>query len=648
MEIRRRTSKEDLSRRDLLIGAGAVVVGGAVGTGIADPAKSYGETAVEVLATASAAAKSPGWLGDPLIIGEDKIANTVTADIVVVGGGNAGSMCAMAAAEKGSVTVAVIESQAKDKMFYYGLHDIGHLNSQYCLSQGIPRIKVGEFVAEWQRRTNNRSDPRLIKKFAENSGELVDWLMANAPKDVLDGITIITGLDDKARQTNKGYFEMGAEINRYRCYHGSINMNYNKAAPTYIARAERQGATWYWEHKGAVLITETVQFTEKKESWDENGKLAMKDTLVPQTRVKGVIAQNAKGQYIKFLAKKAVVLSGGGYGGNPEMYRALQDEQRETWESRGLDTGNMHTSGFGRDGSAIKMGLWAGGYVDPGSRVLLDPQVMFSAKEWKLPGNICNWGGPAGGSAPQIWVDSKGKRFHDEAFMGIFGSVFRTDRMKCQRFFGFFDYGHFEELRSRAAPEHFSGSMASLETLKSWVEKGASGASAQGGPGGGPRSGTAAPGGAGPGGGQAQKGQPVNAWGASTLDELFTYMGFDDRMRATVKAEIDRYNRFCEQGEDEDFGKDPKLLLPINRGPFFGVFCMPEHPMTGTVTLSGLMVNEEQAVIDRNYNPIVNLYAVGNSSGGKFSSYYATPMQGLTLGLAMTLGRVLGKELAEA
>ena len=648
-------------------------------------AGAAGVAAASVLEARSSSAETtggksafPSWLGDPPVIPDDQIANTVHADIVVVGGGNAGSMCAMAAAEKGGVTVAVLESQSQKSISYYGLHDIGHLNSQYCLSRGIPKIKVGEFVAEWQRRNNNRSDPRLIKLFAENSGELVDWLMANAPKDVLDSVTIISGLDDNARQTNKRYFEMGAEINKSHCWHGSINMNYNKAAPTYIARAEKQGATWYWEHKGVVLITETSQVTEKTESWDENGKLVMKDTPVSQTRVKGVIAKNAKGEYIKFLAKKAVLLSGGGYGGNPEMYQALQDEQRETWESRGLDTSKMRTSGFGRDGSAIKMGLWAGGYVDPGSRILLVPQVMFSAKDWKLPSSICSWGGPAGGSAPQIWLDSKGKRFHDEAYMGVYGSVFRTDRMKPQRFFGFFDYGHFEELKSRVAPEHFAGSMGSLETLKSWVEKGALGASAQGGPGGGPRGGGAPGGGApasaggpggggsvaatapsGPGGGssdfsgpgapggQAQKG-PVNAWGAKTLDELFIYMGFDDKMKAAVKAEIDRYNKFCEQGEDDDFGKDPKLLLPINQGPFFGVFCMPEHPMTGTVTLSGLMVNEDQAVIDKNYNPILNLYAVGNSSGGKFSNHYSTPMQGLTLGLAMTLGRVLGKQLAEA
>jgi hypothetical protein len=628
-----------LSRRYFLKGVAASAVGVATGS-VLETTPGNAET---IASPAGIGSANPTWLGQAPVISDDKIVDTVEADIVVVGGGNAGSMCAMAAAEKGGATIAVIESQAKDKISYYGLHDIASLNSQYCLSRGIPKVKVGEFVAEWQRRTNNRSDPRLIKKFAENSGKLVDWLMTYAPKEVLDAVTIITGLDSKARQTNKKYFEMGAEINKFHCWQGSINMNYNKAAPTYIARAEKQGATWYWGHKGIVLITETSSVVEKKESWDENGALIMKDALVPQTTVKGVIAQNAKGQYIKFLAKKAVVLSGGGYGGNPKMYQALQDEQRETWESRGLDTGNMQTSGFGRDGSAIKMGLWAGGYVDPGSRVLLDPQVMFSSSEWKLPTNICSWGGPAGGSTPQIWVDGKGRRFHDESFMGIYGSVFRTDRMKSQRFFGFFDYGHFEELKSRVAPEHFSGSQVSLETLNSWVERGASGAQAQGGPGSGDPGGP--PGGGAPGGSQFRKGQAVSGWGAKTLDKLFEYMGLDDKLKATIKAEIDRYNKFCENGADEDFGKDPKLLLPINQGPFFGVFCMPEHPMTGTVTLSGLMVNEDQAVIDKNYNPIVNLYAVGNSSGGKFSNHYVTPMQGLTLGIAMTLGRVLGQEL---
>ena len=71
-----------------------------------------------------------------------------------------------------------------------------------------------------------------------------------------------------------------------------------------------------------------------------------------------------------------------------------------------------------------------------------------------------------------------------------------------------------------------------------------------------------------------------------------------------------------------------------------------EKPMVGTCALNGLVIDENQAVLDKNYDPIPGLYATGNNSGGRFAVQYSTPMPGLTLGLAMTLGRVLGKELA--
>ena len=70
--------------------------------------------------------------------------------------------------------------------------------------------------------------------------------------------------------------------------------------------------------------------------------------------------------------------------------------------------------------------------------------------------------------------------------------------------------------------------------------------------------------------------------------------------------------------------------------------------MTGTCTLNGVTIDEYQRVLDVNYNPIVNLYATGNNSGGRFAIEYSTPMTGLTIGMAMTLGRVLGKELTQA
>ena len=51
-------------------------------------------------------------------------------------------------------------------------------------------------------------------------------------------------------------------------------------------------------------------------------------------------------------------------------------------------------------------------------------------------------------------------------------------------------------------------------------------------------------------------------------------------------------------------------------------------------------------MLDKNYNPILGLYASGYNSGGRFAVQYSTAISGLTLGMAMTLGRVLGKALA--
>ena len=182
---------------------------------------------------------------------------------------------------------------------------------------------------------------------------------------------------------------------------------------------------------------------------------------------------------------------------------------------------------------------------------------------------------------------------------------------------------------SRQAPEHFASPMGrpgnfDLEaTIDAWVERGADGA-------------------------EGNDGDSVCAWGAETLDELLSYMPLDDDVRANIKDEIERYNQFCEQGKDEDFGRDPKMLLPVNEGPFYGMYCVEEKPMTGTCTLNGVTIDEYQRVLDINYNPIVNLYATGNNSGGRFAIEYSTPMTGLTIGMAMTLGRVLGKELTQA
>ena len=592
-----------VSRRSFIAGAGAAAtVAVSASAALAATPGAEHASANNAVAADTPAVDYLAWVGEAPVIADDQIAQTVEADIVVVGGGNAGVMCACAAAEEGA-TVAVIESQPKDGIFYYGLHDIASVNSNFVLERGVEPIKKSAFIAEYQRRNMNRTDPRLVKKFVDCSGEMVDWLVANSPAEVADAVYIHN------QDTNNAYFANGADTNGFKCWRGSVQVNFNGAAATLIEQAESQGATWYWETTGVVLATEETN----------DGK----------TRVTGVIAQGPDGTYTKFVARKGTVLACGDYGANPAMYAALQDEQRALYQSHGLPTEGMTCAMFGRDGSGIKMGMWAGGSMDPVTRTLVSPQVMFMSENY--PTNLLRWGaGFQGGQnpwgSPFMWVDETGRRFTDETFMGIFGQLMRAERMKPGAYYAVFHSTYADQIDAMA-PEHFGMPIGDGDyfdfdgTFAGWLERG-------------------------PEGGEMDENGEVCAWGAQSLEELFDYMGLSDEQKGAFAAEIEKYNGYGEAGDDEDFGRDPKTLFPVSTPPFFAIKSVEEKPMVGTCTLNGLVIDENQAVLDKDYDPIEGLYATGNNSGGRFAVQYSTPMPGLTLGMAMTLGRVLGKELA--
>ena len=619
-------------------GFGAMTAAAAALPGCA-PQGSAGKTGTET-ASASTLSSSGGyaWLGEAPEIDESQVTETITADVVVLGGGNAGLMCACAAAEAGA-TVSVIEMQSASTISYYGLHDIATLNSNYLTEHGIEPVKPSEFIAEYQRRNRNKTNPALVRQFANHSGEMLDWIISNAPQEVVDALEIENGVES---QTATEYFNDGAVINGFHCWRGCTQVNFQDTAPVLIAQAESRGATWYWEHTAVKLLTETATESLRTTVYNQNDNTVREaDVDTDVTKVTGAIVQNASGEYLKFVGEKGVVLACGDYGGNNDMYVALQDERRWLYEAHGLDTSEMRTKMFGRDGSGIKMGMWAGGSIDPSPHCLVSPQVMFESTDF--PTNVLRWGSgfkveadrlPAGSGgasqnpwgAPFVCLVNNGQRFTDETFLGIFGVLDQVERRKPGRYFYFFD-NKWKELMAKMPPEHFSQPIgvtdaADFEKLfQGWVDRGAQGA-------------------------ETEDGGTVCAWAANSLDELLEYMGLEGDMRENVKASISKYNEYCAQGEDEDFGRDPKMLLDVSEPPFFGMYSVEEKPMLGTVALNGLVIDDDQRVLDKKYNPIEGLYATGNNSGGRFAVQYSTAISGLTLGFAMTLGRELGKALA--
>ena len=577
---------------------------------------------------------TPDWLGDKPEIDEADIVDTTEADIVIVGSGNAGLVCAVTAAEGGK-KVAVIEAQTEDAIFWYGLHQIGTVNSQYCMDRGCPEIDKAEFIADWQRRSLGYTNPCLVKKFVDNSGEMVDWLMENSPEAVQQATKV-----ELTEGCAEEYFANGGDINGFKCWKGTItypmnagsfgegadlsDMSEASGGKALIAKAEGLGAQWFWGYKGIVLETTEEEVPCKVEQVGDDGVDVITDGTETRTRVTGVIAQDADGAYHRFIGE-SIVLSAGDYGANNAMYRELQQNQRELFDAHGLDISTMRTAGFGRDGSGIKMGMWAGGSMDPIQRTLISPEVVYSSDKYSVNLLIRQ-----GTYRFALWLDSDFQRFCDEEFMGCFGIIEQMERRKMGRFYAFFD-SKYKTLLSRSAPEHFcAGKDDALdETLATWVERGALGEETAGGAGETTWS----------------TGTPCH-FAANTWEELFEYMGLSDDEAAAAKASIDRYNEMAAQGKDTDFGRDSRVLLPIDEPPFYGMIQVQEKPALGTVSLNGLVIDAKQRVLDKNYNPIEGLYASGNNSGGRFGTHYSTPIQGVSLGMALTLGRVLGKELS--
>lgn len=97
------------------------------------------------------------WRIPPEPISEDKILETLEAEVVIVGAGHAGVAVARTCAELG-LSVRVIETMVEKNYWAYGI-DFGHINSKFLRSKGVPPVDEIEFFNNWQLRSGNRSNP---------------------------------------------------------------------------------------------------------------------------------------------------------------------------------------------------------------------------------------------------------------------------------------------------------------------------------------------------------------------------------------------------------------------------------------------------------------------------------------------------------
>jgi hypothetical protein len=580
-----------INRRGFLKGIAAT---GAMATIAAAHPTSAGQSAGE----GRAATKS--WRDKPDPIDEALISDGGTYDIVVVGGGTAGTLCARVAAMKGA-SVALLEDLAEQKYTWIGT-EVGTINSQYAQDHGAPWIDEDDFIREWARRNVIRQNPKRASYFAKNSGKILDWVIKDMSKEWLEDNSHVMSCPPTPNRIT--------EVSGWRFYHGSTlfrkmtddnnTFRWPEVMRTHFEKAKADGAKWFFEHHAEIC--------------DVDGSGA----------VTGVVAKKADGKYVRFKAKKAVALCAGDFSGNREMVIDILDQLRHEAEAMGdldLILTSSSFSRLARDGSSIKLGIWAGGHIEIGPHSALDANTEPGVGGWHLE------------------LDSNGERFCDEA-------AGTTIPQPIGSFTITIHDANWKKVLAMMPPRHMAPDTA--HTIN-WPRTLARLDNVKPGPPSQDRQ-------SGRGQGGAMRGGSVYC--ANTVEELLDYMDcYKGETKKKALAEIKRYNELCEKGADVDFGKDARIMkaTALKDPPFYGTITRHDSSksmfgnglMPGLCATTGLDTDADGRVLNSEFKPIKGLYAAGNNAGGRFITVYQSPLSGISLGMAMTEGYMLGERLAE-
>ena len=589
-------TRKGLSRRAFLgLGAAAAVSAGASLAGCA-PSASVSTSSIDASDSGSTGAagiaandtSTPEFLQIPDLIPDSALKETIEADIVIIGAGLSGLCAARAAVENGAERIIVIE---KADSYQCRSNQVGTIGGQVQESLEID-IDGKAVVSQLAKECGYRPNQRLLKLWADHSGAALDWFLEpcageyalEAESDPYDG---------KSLSVRKLHWPHPDSAHTESDYYPVFD----------TCQALLPDLSPYLKETYKICVDAGVEF--RFSTWAR--QLVRADD--GKGRVESVIVVGLDEGYRKINASRAILLATGDYSGNAEM---MQYYVR--WASRfqsifpNVDAkGNKTNTGDGQ-----RMGMWVGAKMEAGPHAPMTHHL----------------GGPLGVDG-FLLVDMYGERFMNEDVGGqwLQNQISRLPGKKAWQVFdsrwteqiGYMDTGHgnvnwYVETGDEV-PNGSYGKNAyiSLEDnedgntpgFDSYFTEEAAGVT------------------------------------ANSLKELAVDMGMDPE---ALEATVARYNELAEAGSDEDFNKRADRMFPVAEPPFFA------YPMTDTVLLvcmGGLVTNTNFQVLDAEDDSLVEgLYAVGNCQGGRFLVDYPLAAPGISHGMAITHGKLVGELLA--
>lgn len=525
-------------------------------------------------------------------IDDSEIAQVEECDVLVIGLGHAGC-CAMRAAAEAGAKVYAIQETAEDAHYFMG-GETGHINSQFLKNRGVPEVDPVEFLNDWQVRTNNRSNPALVNRYIQNCGACFDWLYDGLTPEELEQYFHVKRLEPEGPFV-RNLSGVKSWVGTARPLTGDRNC-LEEALKRCVQIGIDAGGKVLWETKAVKLVRDA------------------------EGTVMGAIGEGPDG-YVQVNASKGVILATGGFGSNPEMREDL------LWEIKNsFGPNDEFACNLDRDGSGIQMGYWAGGKLDP------HPGTMDGIS-WYPTDSPKD---PIGGTLA-LWINAEGDRYCNEGFGtadlsglvgsrqpdGIISTVFDSNVEELIRVqpYGHMTYDYtlvgFDGLHEVMDKAYAGGPLGSSDGEEAELVAGA----------------------------DKNKQGSATVFAADDYETLGTYLGYEGDALEHFVASIERYNELCEKGVDEDFGKDPSLMIPVNKPPYYGYRGTKALGVL-MVTLGGLLVDANGEVLGDDYRPIKGLFAAGNASGGRFGGQYSPAQAGQSVSMAQTLGMTTGAYVA--
>ena len=338
------------ARRDFLKGTALAAVGAAAAMSLggcapssAEDAKSSGAaSAAGEYNTTETMQRQWSFMIPPDPIADGDIAETVEADVVVVGSGTSGLVTACSAAEEG---LSVVVASASTKPVSRG----GSNNAVYCKAfeeQGYPRVPVEQYQKEIFCQTH-RVDQRKWYKHYNNSETAMNWAI-----DLMEqagyGITIEVGTPD---DENSLYLQrtaaVGWDLNGKELPEPGLTESVGMMQPLFV-------------HELARHLTEDLGQTINFKNVAE--QLVREDDNTG--RVSAVICKREDGTYAKYVGKKAVVLATGDFSADRDMMHCFCPDTADFVTDDVYDSEPDYDQGFKYGGifkgQGQKMGLWVG------------------------------------------------------------------------------------------------------------------------------------------------------------------------------------------------------------------------------------------------------------------------------------------------